>query len=101
MKAIETASNDTILEALEDDGVDMESLCQTLNADESTVAQILRATAVKTYAVSCDPYENGARISWTVKAMNPAEAKRKARNIAEDEGVMRAGWKRIEVAEVQ
>lgn len=45
MEAIDIASNDAIIEALEDDGADLETLCEMLQADESAVAQIIRASA--------------------------------------------------------
>lgn len=48
------------------------------------------------YEVSCDPYDNGARLQWIVSAGNARAARRKARFQAEIEGVMRAGWRNVE-----
>jgi hypothetical protein len=41
----ETAKNGEILEALQNEGADMTALCETLQTDKSTVAQIIRASA--------------------------------------------------------
>lgn len=44
-KRIEDKNNAAILEALEDDGADLDAMCAMLQTDENGLAQIIRASA--------------------------------------------------------